>query len=110
MTRYIYEIARLAHDISGGSIATMPSQKDLQNEDVGKYVEKYFVGVADVPAKDRMRMARLVENMTGGTALVESMHGAGSPQAQRVMILRQANLGRKVRLAKKLAGIQDGKS
>jgi 4-hydroxybutyryl-CoA dehydratase / vinylacetyl-CoA-Delta-isomerase len=109
VTRYIYEIARLAHDISGGSIATMPSQKDLQNADVGKYVEKYFAGVADAPTEDRMRMARLVENMTGGTALVESMHGAGSPQAQRVMILRQANLGRKVRLAKKLAGIQDGK-
>jgi 4-hydroxybutyryl-CoA dehydratase / vinylacetyl-CoA-Delta-isomerase len=110
VTRYIYEIARLAHDISGGSIATMPSQKDLQNADVGKYVEKYFAGVADFPTEDRMRMARLVENMTGGTALVESMHGAGSPQAQRVMILRQANLGRKVRLAKKLAGIQDEKS
>jgi 4-hydroxybutyryl-CoA dehydratase/vinylacetyl-CoA-Delta-isomerase len=38
------------------------------------------------------------------------MHGAGSPQAQRVMILRQANLGRKVRLAKKLAGIADEKA
>jgi 4-hydroxybutyryl-CoA dehydratase/vinylacetyl-CoA-Delta-isomerase len=54
-----------------------------------------------------MRMARLVENMTGGTALVESMHGAGSPQAQRVMILRQANLAHKVKLAKKLAGIDE---
>jgi 4-hydroxybutyryl-CoA dehydratase / vinylacetyl-CoA-Delta-isomerase len=26
---------------------------------------------------------RLIEAMTGGTTLVESMHGAGSPQAQR---------------------------
>jgi 4-hydroxybutyryl-CoA dehydratase/vinylacetyl-CoA-Delta-isomerase len=88
----------------------MPSEKDLRNPEIGKYVEKYFSGVASVPTEDRMRMARLVENMTGGTALVESMHGAGSPQAQRVMILRQANLGRKVRLAKKLAGIADEKA
>jgi 4-hydroxybutyryl-CoA dehydratase/vinylacetyl-CoA-Delta-isomerase len=110
VTRFIYEIGRLSHDISGGCIATMPSEKDLRNPEIGKYVEKYFSGVASVPTEDRMRMARLVENMTGGTALVESMHGAGSPQAQRVMILRQANLGRKVRLAKKLAGIVDEKA
>ncbi len=110
VTRFIYEIARLAHDISGGCIATMPSEKDLRSPQVGKYVEKYLAGVASVPTEDRIRMARLVENMTGGTALVESMHGAGSPQAQRVMILRQANLGRKMKLAKKLAGIEDEKA
>ena len=107
VTRFIYEIARLSHDISGGCIATMPSEKDLQHPEIGTYVQKYFKGVADTPTEDRMRIARLVENMTGGTALVESMHGAGSPQAQRVMILRQANLGHKVKLAKKLAGIKD---
>lgn len=50
-------------------------------------------------------MARLIESMTGGTALVESMHGAGSPQAQRVMIFREGNLDKKVKLAKALAGI-----
>ncbi|MFW6410133.1 MAG: 4-hydroxyphenylacetate 3-hydroxylase C-terminal domain-containing protein, partial [Halanaerobiales bacterium] len=38
----------------------------------------------------------------GGTALVESMHGAGSPQAQRLMLLRQANLPGKITLAKNL--------
>jgi 4-hydroxybutyryl-CoA dehydratase/vinylacetyl-CoA-Delta-isomerase len=49
-------------------------------------------------------MARLVENMTGGTALVESMHGAGSPQAQKVMYSKLANLEHKKCCAKKLAG------
>jgi 4-hydroxybutyryl-CoA dehydratase/vinylacetyl-CoA-Delta-isomerase len=51
-------------------------------------------------------MARLIENMTGGTALVESMHGAGSPQAQRIMISRQGNLEQKKALAKAIAGIK----
>ena len=45
-----------------------------------------------------------------GTAAVgyrtESMHGAGSPQAQRVMIARQGNLGMKKELAKKIAGVK----
>jgi 4-hydroxybutyryl-CoA dehydratase/vinylacetyl-CoA-Delta-isomerase len=49
-------------------------------------------------------MARLVENMTGGTALAEAMHGAGSPQAQKIMILRQANVPLKTKFAERLAG------
>jgi 4-hydroxybutyryl-CoA dehydratase/vinylacetyl-CoA-Delta-isomerase len=56
-----------------------------------------------------MRLLRLIENLTLGTAAVgyrtESMHGAGSPQAQRVMISRQANLAHKKELAKELARI-----
>jgi 4-hydroxybutyryl-CoA dehydratase/vinylacetyl-CoA-Delta-isomerase len=47
----------------------------------------------------------MIEAMTGGTALVESMHGAGSPQAQRVMIFREGDLEKKIGLAKALVGI-----
>jgi 4-hydroxybutyryl-CoA dehydratase / vinylacetyl-CoA-Delta-isomerase len=35
------------------------------------------------------------------------MHGAGSPQAQKIMIARQANIEEKKALAKKIAGIPD---
>jgi len=72
---------------------------------VGHLVKKYFSGVSTVPPEHRIKIARLIEAMTGGTALIESMHGAGSPQAQRVMIFREGNLGRKIELAKSLAGI-----
>lgn len=106
VTRHIYEIARLAHDIAGGILATMPSEKDLKHPEIGPYVEKYLKGTAAVPTEDRCRILRLLENMTGSTALVESMHGAGSPQAQRVMILRQCNLPHKMKLARSLAGIK----
>ena len=37
--------------------------------------------------------------------LTESMHGAGSPQAQRIMIGRQANMEAKKALARRLCGI-----
>ena len=53
-------------------------------------------------------MARLLENMTGGTALAESMHGAGSPQAMRVMIQRETNWEQKKNFAKRLAKIKTG--
>jgi 4-hydroxybutyryl-CoA dehydratase/vinylacetyl-CoA-Delta-isomerase len=105
VTRLHFEVARLAVDLAGGFIATLPSQYDLDSEDVGHLVKKYFSGVEGIPWKDRIKIARLIEAMTGGTALVESMHGAGSPQAQRVMILREGDLDKKIKLAKALAGI-----
>ncbi|NMC90544.1 MAG: hypothetical protein GYA67_02660, partial [Smithella sp.] len=40
----------------------------------------------------------------------ESMHGAGSPQAQRIMIARQGNLEQKKKLAKNIAGIREEKN
>jgi len=48
---------------------------------------------------------RLIENMVMGTGLPESLHGAGSPQAQKIMILRLAEVESKKKLAQKLAGI-----
>ena len=105
VTRFHFEIARLAIDLAGGFLATLPSQYDLESEEVGHLVRKYFSGVEGVPPEHRMKIARLIEAMTGGTALVESMHGAGSPQAQRIMILREGDLENKMRLAKVLLGI-----
>jgi 4-hydroxybutyryl-CoA dehydratase/vinylacetyl-CoA-Delta-isomerase len=105
VTRFHFEVARLALDLAGGFIATLPSQYDLESEEVGHLVKKYFSGVHEIPTEHRIKVARLIEAMTGGTALVESMHGAGSPQAQRVMIFREGELDQKIKLAKALAGI-----
>lgn len=110
VTRFPYEIARLAEDIAGGLMVTMPSEKDFRHPELGPYIEKYLKGTASVPTEHRMRMLRLVENLTLGCAAVgyrtESMHGAGSPQAQRIMIARQANLDHKKKLARVIAGIE----
>lgn len=107
VTRHVYEIARLAHDVAGGILATMPFEKDLRHPQIGKYVEKYLAGVQGVSTENRIRILRLIENMTGGTALVESMHGAGSPQTQKVMYGRYGKLDMKKKMAKALAGVRD---
>jgi len=111
VTRFPYEIARLAEDIAGGLMVTMPSESDLRDTKIGKYIEKYLKGIDSIPTEDRMRILRLIENITLGTAAVgyrtESMHGAGPPQAQRVMIARQSNMDMKKKLAKNIAGIKD---
>lgn len=105
-TKTMYEISRLAHDIAGGFIATLPYEADLKSKEVGHYIEKYMTGNPDYSAEDRIRMARLLENMTGGTALAEAMHGAGSPQAMKVMLLRESNLEHKKKLARNLANVK----
>lgn len=111
VTRFPYEIARLAQDIAGGLMVTMPSERDLESPETGKWLEKYFHASPDVPTKNRMHILRLIENLTLGTAatnyLTESMHGAGSPQAQRIMITRRVNMQEKQRAAKRLCGIED---
>ncbi|MCT4619611.1 MAG: 4-hydroxyphenylacetate 3-hydroxylase family protein [Marinisporobacter sp.] len=111
VTRFPYEITRLAEDIAGGLMVTMPSEKDFKHPVIGPVCEKYFKGVNVVPTEHRMRVLRLIENMTLGTAAVgyrtESMHGAGSPQAQRIMIARQGNLAHKKDLARRIARIDE---
>ena len=110
VTRFPYEIARLAEDIGGGLLVTMPSEEDFKDEVLGKYLDKYLRGKNEVPTLDRMKVLRLIENITLGTAAVgyrtESMHGAGSPQAQRIMISRQSNLENKKQLAKDILDIK----
>ena len=65
-----YEIARLAEDIAGGLMVTAPSEKDFRDPKLGAYIEKYLKGVNKVPTENRLRILRLIENLTLGTAAV----------------------------------------
>ena len=114
VTRFPYEIARLAQDLAGGIVATMPSQADLDSEEVGHLVERMLAGREGVSTEDRMRIMRLIENLSLGRNavgyLTESLHGAGSPQAQRIEIARAMDAEGKRQLARRLAGVDDNDS
>jgi 4-hydroxybutyryl-CoA dehydratase/vinylacetyl-CoA-Delta-isomerase len=109
VTKMPYELARLAQDLAGGLVVTLPSRQDLQHAELGPLLEKYLQGREGVSTEARVRILRLIENMTLGRNavgyLTESLHGAGSPQAQRVQIARQSQLEFKKQLARALAGI-----
>jgi 4-hydroxybutyryl-CoA dehydratase/vinylacetyl-CoA-Delta-isomerase len=111
VTKMPYEISRLAQDLAGGLVVTLPSEQDLDHPEIGPMIKKYLKGRDDISTEDRMRILRLIENMTLGRNavgyLTESMHGAGSPQAQRIQIARQMQLDVKKQLAKNLAGIDN---
>ncbi|MBH5399030.1 4-hydroxybutyryl-CoA dehydratase [Bradyrhizobium sp. CNPSo 4010] len=109
VTRLPYEIGRLAQDLAGGLMVTLPSERELRHEKIGPIIEKYLKGRPEIATEDRIRILRLVENMTLGRNavgyLTESMHGAGSPQAQRIQIARSMQTDFKKDLAKALAGV-----
>lgn len=109
VTKMTYEMGRLAQDLAGGLVVTLPSERDYRHAELGPLLEKYLKGRADVPTEHRIRILRLIENMTLGRNavgyLTESLHGAGSPQAQRIQIQRQMQIAFKQQLAKRLAGI-----
>ena len=117
ITRFPYEIVRLAEDIAGGLMVTMPSEKDFTSdtvvgrngETIGEICNKFFAGRDGVSTQDRQKILRFLENICLGAAAVgyrtESLHGAGSPQAQRVMIARQGNIDAKKQMARTIAGI-----
>jgi len=78
---------------------------------IGKYVDKYLKGVPDIPTEARYRMLTLIHAMSFGQIApsyhTESMHGAGSPQAQKIMIERETDMALKQSLARSLAGVDE---
>jgi 4-hydroxybutyryl-CoA dehydratase/vinylacetyl-CoA-Delta-isomerase len=109
VTRFPYEMARLAQDLAGGLLATLPSEADFKNDEVGDLLKRLLRGRDGASAEARARVLRLIENLTLGRGavgyLTESMHGAGSPQAQRIQIGRQMQVEAKKQLARALAGL-----
>ena len=103
VTKIPYEVVRLAEDLAGGSMSTMPSLADLEHPEIGP-------GLRTVMGSDeRVKALRLVESLTYGSGAVpfriECMHGAGSPQAQRIVLEREVDWDAKVQRARVLAGI-----
>jgi 4-hydroxybutyryl-CoA dehydratase/vinylacetyl-CoA-Delta-isomerase len=108
-TRFPYEITRLAEDIAGGILVTTPSEKDFKHPKIGKLIDKYLKGDPAYSTEDRYRMLTLIHAMCFGVVApsyhTESMHGAGSPQAQKIMIERETDMDAKQRFARSIAGI-----
>jgi len=90
----------------------MPSELEYVHPEVRPYMEKYLKGSAEFPTEHKMRIIRLIENLLFGTNattfIVESVHGAGSPEMQRMLVERLADLDYKKHLAKVIAGIERG--
>ena len=67
VTRFPCEISRLAQDLAGGLMVTLPSEADFDHEIAGPMLRKYFQGRSNIPVEHRQRILRLIENMTLGS-------------------------------------------
>ena len=99
ITRNVYEIGRISHDLAGGFLATMPDAASFDHPEVAQWVHKYYGANPEYDVTERIRVGRYIENMTSVTTMVEAMHGAGSPQAQRIVMLGLADLEGKIKMA-----------
>lgn len=102
------DLALCARD-AAGLLSTLLSDADFRSSEVGGLLEKYFAGKQGFSTEDKRKLCRYIEGMTSVSTLVEALHGAGSPQAQRIVMLRQADLPEKMRQAKKVIGLKGGK-
>jgi 4-hydroxybutyryl-CoA dehydratase/vinylacetyl-CoA-Delta-isomerase len=101
------EAIRLLVDICGGFVSDLPSDRDLENPEIGPLIKKYLRGVQDVPVENRIKMFRLAEKLAMESAdTISDIHGGGSPEAHRMTILRETDLEEKKKAAKRLAGIE----
>ena len=96
-------------DVAGGSIATLPSERDLKSPATGEYVKKYLQGAPGVSTENRMRMMRFCEYLYGGssTVRVPAIFGGGGREVEKLKLRATANIDELKDYAKKLARIQE---
>jgi 4-hydroxybutyryl-CoA dehydratase/vinylacetyl-CoA-Delta-isomerase len=102
----IYDMQRLAHEVSGGLVVALPGPEEDHNPATAASLAAVLAGRPDVPAAHRFEVARLLEDLTAsysaGWYSVISLHGGGSPEAMKREIWRQYPVGDKVALVENL--------
>ena len=102
----IYDMHRLAHYVSGGLVVALPGPDEDHNPETEASLSAVLAGRPDIPAAQRLEVARLVEDLTasnqGGWYSMISLHGGGSPEAMKREIWRNYPVMEKVELVERL--------
>ena len=106
MATQIYEMHRLAHDVSGGMIVALPGPDEDHNPETRGDMLAMLQGNAAIPTEHRLEVGRLMRDLTAsdeaGWMSVISLHGGGSPEALRREIYRYYPLEERRELVEKL--------
>jgi 4-hydroxybutyryl-CoA dehydratase/vinylacetyl-CoA-Delta-isomerase len=102
----IYDMHRLAHEVSGGLVVALPGPEEDHNPATGGRLSEVLTARSDIPYERRIEVARLIEDLTAsnqaGWYSLISLHGGGSPEAMKMDIYRRYPIGNKVELVERL--------
>ncbi len=102
----IYDMHRIAHQLSGGLIATLPGPEEDHNPATAGRLSELLAARSDIPYERRIEVARFIEDLTAsyqaGWYSVISLHGGGSPEAMKRAIWRHYPVGDPVALVERL--------
>jgi len=104
-----HEATKYIQDIAGGIVATCPSSKDFFNPATHDLLDKFLGGKAGVPTEERLRMVKLVRDLTSSYEDVLTIHAEGSLEAQKLSILQLADFDRYKAAALRAARVENGK-
>jgi aromatic ring hydroxylase len=109
--RNYHTMVQYVQDIAGGLIVTGPSTADWESPATRPYLERYLGGADGVTAEQRLRLMNLLRDLVasdfGGYNEVLAIHAEGSLAAQRITVVREYDVARCVKLAKRAAYIGD---
>ena len=106
LSTQIYDMQRIAHDLSGGLIVALPGPDEDHNPQTAARLEELWQGRDDIPPERRRAVARFLGDITAsdtaGWFSLISLHGGGSPAATSLEIYRSYPLEDKVALVEGL--------
>jgi 4-hydroxybutyryl-CoA dehydratase/vinylacetyl-CoA-Delta-isomerase len=104
-----HQATKYVQDIAGGIVATAPSSKDFSNPETHDLIEKYLGGKNGISTEHRLRLIKLIKELTSSYEDVLTIHAEGSLAAQKLSIYTLADFERYKGAAKRAARIDDGK-
>lgn len=106
LSTQIYDMHRIAHEVSGGLIVALPGPDEDHNPATAAKLSDVLQANNSIPYKQRIETARFIEDLTasyqGGWYSLISLHGGGSPAAMKQEIWRNYPVGSKVELVERL--------
>ncbi|MDA0191734.1 MAG: aminotransferase class IV, partial [Proteobacteria bacterium] len=85
LSTQIYDMHRLAHEVSGGLIVALPGPDEDHNPATAATLAEVLRANPSVPYDKRIEVSRFIEDLTasyqGGWYSLISLHGGGSPTA-----------------------------
>jgi 4-hydroxybutyryl-CoA dehydratase/vinylacetyl-CoA-Delta-isomerase len=103
-----HQATKYIQDIAGGIVATVPSAKDFMNPETHDMIDKYLGGKDGIPTEHRVRLIKLIRDLTSSYEDVLTIHAEGSLAAQKLSIYTLADFERYKAAAKRAARIKDG--